>query len=72
MKYITGLFFSFMGIATLIVLVSIHVEEIGNQPRIQVRPYNLTSTSRMRDLDPGQIETLVAIKVSFSTLIQRR
>jgi len=37
-------------------------EEPPNDPIIQVRPYNLRVTNRMRDLDPSHIDKLVSVK----------
>jgi DNA replicative helicase MCM subunit Mcm2 (Cdc46/Mcm family) len=37
--------------------------DAGMIRRIQVRPYNLPSSNRMRGLDPEHIDSLISIKV---------
>jgi DNA replicative helicase MCM subunit Mcm2 (Cdc46/Mcm family) len=38
--------------------------EREGQPKIQVRTFRLIETSRMRDLDPSNIDQLMSIKVT--------
>ncbi len=41
---------------------SMDQDEQVNDPIIQVRPFNLRATNRMRDLEPSHIDKLVSIK----------
>lgn len=50
------------------IYIRIYGEREG-QPKIQVRTFRLMETSRMRDLDPGNIDQLMSIKVSTSVYI---